>query len=56
LVARDLEDYESIALKLAADREALVSLRQKLWLQRLEMPLFDVERIRKISKQPMSGC
>ena len=44
LVARDLADYESIALRLASSPAELAALRERLARTKHEMPLFDTER------------
>jgi len=44
LVTQSLEDYESLAVKLAHNPVALQSLRQKLAESRKTMPLFDTDR------------
>jgi predicted O-linked N-acetylglucosamine transferase (SPINDLY family) len=42
LVTHTLDEYESLARKLAADRNRLVAMREKLAQNRLICPLFDV--------------
>lgn len=44
LVAPTLADYVDLAVSLAADRERLAELRQRLARNRLTMPLFDTAR------------
>jgi predicted O-linked N-acetylglucosamine transferase (SPINDLY family) len=47
LVTENLEDYERLALKLAADRAMLAAVKQKLAENRLTCPLFDTDLFRK---------
>ena len=47
LVAGSLEEYEALALALAADRRRLAGYRERLARNRLEKPLFDTERFRR---------
>ena len=47
LVARDLTEYETLALRLAMSPSALASIRAKLARNRTTMPLFDTERFRR---------
>jgi predicted O-linked N-acetylglucosamine transferase (SPINDLY family) len=44
LIARSLEDYEALALKLARDRGALTAIREKVARHRDTYPLFDTAR------------
>jgi predicted O-linked N-acetylglucosamine transferase (SPINDLY family) len=44
LVAKDQQDYEALAVRLARDPQALSVLSQKLETNRLAMPLFDTAR------------
>lgn len=44
LIARSLEEYEALALKLARDPALLATTKEKLARNRLTMPLFDTER------------
>jgi predicted O-linked N-acetylglucosamine transferase (SPINDLY family) len=44
LIARSLEDYEALALKLARDRGALTAIREKVARHRDTHPLFDTVR------------
>ena len=44
LITNSLEDYETLALKLAKDRALLASLRDKLARNREAYPLFDTAR------------
>ena len=44
LITRNLEEFEDLAVRMAHDRDALAAIRGKLWDQRLECPLFDIER------------
>jgi protein O-GlcNAc transferase len=44
LVTHSLEDYETLALKLAHDRAALASLKDRLVRNRNSFPLFNTER------------
>lgn len=43
LVVQDLESYESLAVRLAQDRDALRAIRERLWHNRTSAPLFDTE-------------
>jgi protein O-GlcNAc transferase len=45
LVTNSLEEYETLALKLATDSDLLQSLRRRLEINRLERPLFDQQRL-----------
>jgi protein O-GlcNAc transferase len=45
LIARSLEDYESLAVRLAQKPEVLKGLRAKLTQNRLHCPLFDTKRL-----------
>ena len=47
LIARDMEEYESLALVLARDRAKLEQLRAKLAQNRESAPLFDTDRFRR---------
>jgi protein O-GlcNAc transferase len=47
LVARSIEDYEALALKLARTPSLLASLKAKLALNRGTQPLFDTDRFRR---------
>jgi predicted O-linked N-acetylglucosamine transferase (SPINDLY family) len=47
LVTHTLEDYESLALRLARDPALLGSLRTRLNANRLTHPLFDTDRFRR---------
>jgi predicted O-linked N-acetylglucosamine transferase (SPINDLY family) len=47
LVTDNLNDYESLALKLATDSSLLQTVREKLKRHRLRFPLFDTERYRR---------
>jgi protein O-GlcNAc transferase len=47
LVTENLEDYEALALRLAADPSLLRALREKLQQNRLACPLFDTDRSRR---------
>jgi len=47
LVTRNLEEYEALAFKLAAEPSLLQSIRRKLDENRLECPLFDTNRFRR---------
>jgi len=47
LVTHSLEEYEALALKLAADGSLLQSVRQKLAGNRGTHPLFDTNRFRR---------
>jgi predicted O-linked N-acetylglucosamine transferase (SPINDLY family) len=44
LITHSLADYETLALRLACDPEALASMRQKLARNRTTHPLFDTTR------------
>jgi protein O-GlcNAc transferase len=44
LVTTSLQDYETLALRLASEPMLLFALRQKLLVQRLTAPLFDITR------------
>lgn len=44
LVVKSAKDYESRALELAQDPDALTGLRAKLWRNRMNTPLFDTLR------------
>jgi predicted O-linked N-acetylglucosamine transferase (SPINDLY family) len=44
LIARDLKDYEALALRLARDPDALAAIRSKLAASRDSVPLFDTAR------------
>lgn len=44
LVTESLEEYETLALRLASDPALLFAVRQKLLVQRLQSPLFDITR------------
>jgi len=45
LITRSLEDYESLTMRLAADRGELRAIREKLALNAKTAPLFDTARI-----------
>ena len=47
LVTQTLDEYEALALKLAADPSLLASIRQKLEQNRSRCPLFDTDRFRR---------
>ena len=47
LIAKDLEEYEVLALDLALDPARLQAIRSKLAANRLSMPLFDTDRLRQ---------
>jgi predicted O-linked N-acetylglucosamine transferase (SPINDLY family) len=47
LIARDLNDYEYLALRLATAPELLSDIRSRLVKNRATHPLFDIERYRK---------
>ncbi len=47
LVTYTLEDYESLALKLATDEVLLREIKEKLARERLTKPLFDTDRFRR---------
>jgi predicted O-linked N-acetylglucosamine transferase (SPINDLY family) len=44
LAADNADDYETLAVRLAEDREALTDIRDHLWDNRRDLPLFDNER------------
>jgi len=44
LIARSLEEYEELAVRLATHPAELAALREKLAYNRLRTPLFDTER------------
>ncbi len=43
LIGTGMEEYESLALRLASHPDQLRSIRQKLWENRLKSPLFDTK-------------
>jgi protein O-GlcNAc transferase len=45
LVTQSLDEYESLALRLATDAPLLRGIRQRLERNRLEFPLFDTDRL-----------
>jgi len=47
LIAKDLDAYAALALKLARDKEALAAIRSKLAHNRDSFPLFDTDRFRR---------
>jgi protein O-GlcNAc transferase len=47
LVTQNLADYETLALRLATDSEALKAVRAKLAANRTTQPLFDTDRSRR---------
>jgi protein O-GlcNAc transferase len=47
LVARSLDEYEALGLKLATDPVLIASIRQKLDANRKTSPLFDTDRLRR---------
>jgi predicted O-linked N-acetylglucosamine transferase (SPINDLY family) len=47
LVARNLEDYENLALALARNPARLAGLRAGLLQKRLNSPLYDIDRFRR---------
>jgi predicted O-linked N-acetylglucosamine transferase (SPINDLY family) len=47
LIARSLEEYEALALRLASDEKRLAAVRAKLQRNRLSKPLFDTDRFRR---------
>jgi predicted O-linked N-acetylglucosamine transferase (SPINDLY family) len=47
LVTRDLEDYEKLALRVAAEPALLAELRERLRQNRLSHALFDTRRYRQ---------
>jgi protein O-GlcNAc transferase len=44
LITSSLDEYEALALKLAADPSTLERLRARLWSNRMTHPLFDTQR------------
>jgi predicted O-linked N-acetylglucosamine transferase (SPINDLY family) len=51
LIAKDLEDYERIAVMLANDPKLLNSYRERLLANRTKSPLFDTMRfVRNLEK------
>jgi predicted O-linked N-acetylglucosamine transferase (SPINDLY family) len=44
LAAGSAEDYENLAVRLAEDRQALTDIRDHLWNNRRDLPLFDNTR------------
>lgn len=44
LAVESAEDYETLAVRLAQDREALTDIRDHLWDNRRDLPLFDNQR------------
>jgi predicted O-linked N-acetylglucosamine transferase (SPINDLY family) len=44
LVARSLDEYHALALRLATDWPALTAIRERLARDRFSLPLFDIER------------
>ena len=51
LVTESLEEYETLALRLARDKELLAQLRQKLRENISGAPLFDADRFRRHLEQ-----
>jgi protein O-GlcNAc transferase len=47
LITRSLDEYEALALKLAADPALIAAIRQKLDGNRKTCPLFDTDRLRR---------
>ncbi len=47
LITQNLEEYQALALKLAAEPSLLQSIRRKLAANRLACPLFDTDRFRR---------
>lgn len=41
LIARTRNDYQDIAVRLGTDKEFLKIIRAKVWVARVESPLFD---------------
>lgn len=51
LITKTLEEYESLALKLARNPDELKKLRQKLWIERERCALFDIRNyVRKLEE------
>ena len=44
LAVTHTDDFEELSVRLAQDREALTEIRDHLWENRLDLPLFDSER------------
>jgi predicted O-linked N-acetylglucosamine transferase (SPINDLY family) len=47
LITRSLEEYESLAVRLATDPEELLKIQNKLAANRLKMPLFNTDLFRR---------
>lgn len=41
LIARNRQEYQDIAIRLGTDREYLKAIRAKVWVARVDSPLFD---------------
>lgn len=44
LIARNRQEYQDIAIRLGTDREFLKSIRAKVWVARVDSPLFDCKQ------------
>lgn len=44
LIARNRQEYQDIAIRLGNDREFLKSIRAKVWVARVDSPLFDCKQ------------
>lgn len=44
LIARNRQEYQDIAIRLGNDREYLKSIRAKVWVARVDSPLFDCKQ------------
>jgi protein O-GlcNAc transferase len=47
LVTQSLQEYETLARRLATTPPLLITLREKLWRNRTSFPLFDTDRFRR---------
>jgi protein O-GlcNAc transferase len=44
LIARNRQEYQDIAIRLGNDREYLKAIRAKVWVARIDSPLFDCQQ------------
>lgn len=44
LIARNRQEYQDIAIRLGTDREYLKAIRAKVWIARVDSPLFDCKQ------------
>ena len=44
LIARTRNDYQDIAIRLGTDKDFLKAIRAKVWVARIESPLFDCKK------------